>query len=179
MASLVKPTSIAATALLLILTGLAMPPVSAAAAAAPRRSGAGDRPGTPADARTLVRAKVTAVDPSTGRIEMTGAGLTLSAVFPPAVVADVKPDDVVFVTLDVIDTRVATVRGWIAAVDQTKGTAVVNTPGGTLTLSPSATALAGMKPGDEVLLKLNVVDIGNTDAPIKPRALLDPRLDQP
>jgi len=163
-----------------MLTGLAMPPVSAAAtAAAPQRGGAGERPGTPADARTLVRAKVTAVDRSSGRIEMTGAGLTLSAVFPPAVVADAKPDDIVFVTLDVIDTRVATVRGSVAAVDQAKGTAVVSTPGGTLTLSPSATALAGMKPGDEVLLKLNVVDIGNTDAPIKPRALLDQRLDQP
>jgi len=76
------------------------------------------------------------------------------------VVAEVKPGDVVFVTVSVIDTRVATVTGSIAAVDQAKGTATVTTPGGPLTLTPSGTALGAMKPGDEVLLKLGLVDVG-------------------
>lgn len=185
MASLVKRSSIAAAALLVTAAAVALPAASSiSAAAAPRRGssaggGGAGGPGTPGDARTLVRAKVTAVDPSARRIEMTGAGLTLAAEFPPAVVAETKPGDVVFVTLDVVDTRLATVRGSIAAVDQAKGTVVVSMPGGTLTLTPSGNALASMKPGDEVLLKLNLVDIGNTDAPPKPRALLDQPLDQP
>src|SRR2546423_12262 len=87
-------------------------------------------------------------------------GVTVGASFPPAVVAEVKPGDVVFVTVSVIDTRVATVTGSIAAVDQAKGTATVTTPGGPLTLTPSGTALGAMKPGDEVLLKLGLVDVG-------------------
>jgi hypothetical protein len=103
---------------------------------------------------------VTAVDVATGRIEMAAEGVTLGASFPPAVVAEVKPGDVVFVTVSVIDTRVATVTGSIAAVDQAKGTATVTTPGGTLTLTPSGTALGAMKPGDELLLKLGLVDVG-------------------
>jgi hypothetical protein len=179
LASLVRRVSIAA-ALILIASAAAMPAVSTVSAAAPPRHGGGGRPGgAQGDARTLVRAKVTAVDPATGRIEITGAGLTLAAEFPAAVVAETKPGDVVFVTLDLIDTRLATVRGSVVAVDQAKGTAVVSTPGGTLTLNPSGAALAAMKPGDDVLLKLNLVDIGNTDAPPKPRALLDTPFDQP
>ena len=126
----------------------------------PSGRGSGGRETNPADARTLLRARVTAVDAVTGRIEMAAEGVTLGASFPPAVVAEVKPGDVVFVTVSVIDTRVATVTGSIAAVDQAKGTATVTTPGGTLTLTPSGTALGAMKPGDELLLKLGLVDVG-------------------
>jgi hypothetical protein len=133
---------------------------SARAAAAPRRGGAGREPGTPSEARTLVRAKVTAVDGQTGRVDMTADGLTLAATFPPAVVAELQPGHIVFVTIDVIDARLATVAGSISAVDEAKGTAAVTTPGGTLTLAPSGRALSGMKLGDEVLLKLSLVDIG-------------------
>ena len=50
--------------------------------------------------------------------------------------------------------------GSIAAVDQTKGTAIVSTPGGKLTLTPSGPAVGGFKEGDAVLLKLGLVDIG-------------------
>jgi len=131
-----------------------------AAAAAPRRGGGGREPGTPSDARTLVRAKVTAVDPDTGRVDMAADGLALTATFPPAVVAEIQPGHIVFVTVDVIDTRLATVTGSIAAVDEAKGTAAVATPGGTLTLTPSGRALSGMKTGDNVLLKLSLIDIG-------------------
>ena len=130
------------------------------AAAAPRRGSGGREPGTPSDVRTLVRAKVTAVDRQSGRVDMTADGLTLNATFPPAVLADLQPGHIVFVTVDVIDTRLATVAGSIAAVDDAKGTAVIATPGGTLTLTPSGRALSGMKTGDEVLLRLGLVDIG-------------------
>src|SRR5260370_3312121 len=92
--------------------------------------------------------------------QMAAEGVTLGASFPPAVVAEVKPGDVVFVTVSVIDTRVATVTGSIAAVDQAKGTATVTTPGGTLTLTPSGTALAAMKPVVDLLLQLGLVDVG-------------------
>lgn len=161
--------------LMLALAGFAMPrghDVGAATAAetmpaqrgratpAPGGRGGAGRETGPADARSLVRAQVTTVDPATGRVEMTADGMTLAATFPPAVVAEVKPGHVVFVTLSVIDTRVATLTGSIAAVDQAKGTATVATPGGSFTLTPSSTVLSGMKPGDEVLLKLGLVDIG-------------------
>ena len=124
------------------------------------RGGVGREPTGSGDARTLVRAQVTAVDPATGRIEMAADAMTLAATFPPAVVAEVKPGHVVFVTVSVIDTRVATVTGSIAAVDQVKGTATVATSGGSFTVTPSSTVLDGMKPGDDVLLKLGLVDVG-------------------
>src|SRR5438128_440100 len=79
---------------------------------------------------------------------------------PAPVVSEVKTGHVVFVTVSVIDTRVATVTGSIAAVDRAKGTATVATPGGSFTLTPSSAALDGMKPGDDVLLKLGLVDVG-------------------
>jgi hypothetical protein len=129
------------------------------AAAAPRRGG-GRQPGTAGDMRTLVRAKVTAVDPTSGRVDMAADGLTLSATFPPAVVAELRPGHIVFVTVDVIDTRLATVAGSISGIDEAKGTAAVATAGGTVTLTPSGPALGGMKAGDDVLLKLSLVDIG-------------------
>jgi hypothetical protein len=131
-----------------------------ATAAAPRRGGGGREPGTPSDARTLLRAKVTAVDRESGRVDMTADGLTLTATFPAAVVAELQPGHIVFVTVDAIDTRLATVTGSIAAVDEAKGTAAVATPGGTLTLTPAGRVLSGMKIGDDVLLKLNLIDIG-------------------
>ena len=124
------------------------------------RAGGGREAAGPGDARSLVRAQVITVDPATGRIEMASEGMTLAATFPPDVVAEVKPGHVVFVTVSVIDTRMATLSGSIAAVDQAKGTATVATPGGSLTFTPTSTALSGMKPGDEVLLKLGLVDIG-------------------
>jgi hypothetical protein len=164
---------IAIAALMLLLAGIAVPrgPETGTAAAAPLVAQRGRTPGRPgrgsggpetdrADARTLLRARVTAVDAATGRIEIAADGVTLGASFPPAVVAEVKPGDVVFVTVSVIDTRLATVTGSIAAVDQAKGTATVTTPGGTLTLTPSGPALGGMKPGDELLLRLGLVDVG-------------------
>ncbi len=147
--------------LLLAGTAAAAPAVAQRVRApGPSGRGRGGRETNPADARTLLRARVTAVDVATGRIEMAAEGVTLGASFPPAVVAEVKPGDVVFVTVSVIDTRVATVTGSIAAVDQAKGTATVTTPGGTLTLTPSGTARGAMKPGDELLLKLGLVDVG-------------------
>src|SRR6266403_1968131 len=138
---------IAIAGMMLVLAGTAAAaPAVAQRIRVPRPSGrgSGGRETNPADARTLVRARVTAVDVATGRIEMAAEGVTLGASFPPAVVAEVKPGDVVFVTVSVIDTRVAT----------------VTTPGGTLTLTPSGTALGAMKPGDELLLKLGLVDVG-------------------
>jgi hypothetical protein len=171
---LVKPVvgRVALVALLAAIAALAIPRAAIvgaapqteilsarAGAAAPRRGG-GRQPGTPSDARTLVRAKVTAVDPTSGRVEMAADGLTLTATFPPAVVAELHPGHIVFVTVDVIDTRLATVAGSITSVDEAKGTAAVATPGGTVTLSPSGAALSGMTAGDDVLLKLSLVDIG-------------------
>lgn len=131
-----------------------------AAAPSPRRGGSGRQPGSPADARTLVRTQVTAADPATGRVDLAAEGLTLTATFPASVVAELRPGHIVYVTVDVIDTRLGTVAGSIKAVDQARGTVAVETAGGVLALAPSSTALSGMKEGDGVLLKLNLVDIG-------------------
>src|SRR5258708_40284795 len=55
--------------------------------------------------------------------QMAAEGVTLGASFPPPVVAEVKPGDVVFVTVSVIDTRAATVTGSIPALAQAEGPA--------------------------------------------------------
>ena len=49
---------------------------------------------------------------------MAASGLTLTATVSPAVVAELQPGHIVFVTVDAIGTRVATVTGSIAAVDE-------------------------------------------------------------
>jgi len=66
----------------------------------------------------------------------------------------------VFVTVNLVDPRAAAVTGSVAALDRATGTVTVTTPRGPLTLKPSADALAQMKVGDPLLLKLELVDIG-------------------
>src|SRR5260370_4276910 len=110
---------IAIAGIMLVLAGTAVAAPAVAQrgrAPGPSRRGGGGRETNPADARTLLRARVTTVDAATGRVEMAAEGVTLGASFPPAVVAAVQPRDVVFVAVSVIDTRVATVTGCIAAV---------------------------------------------------------------
>src|SRR5438105_15222623 len=122
---------IAIAGMMLVLAGTAAAAPAVAQrvrAPGPSGRGSGGRETSPADARTLVRAQVTAVDVATGRIEMAAEGVTLGASFPPAVVAEAKPGDVAFVTASVIDTRVATATGSIAAVSPPKRTATVTTP---------------------------------------------------
>src|SRR5438477_11451041 len=130
---------IAIAGMMLVLAGTAAAAPAVAQrvrAPGPSGRGSGGRETTPADARTLVRARVTAVDVATGRIEMAAEGVTLGASYPPAVVAEAKPGDVVFVTVSVIDTRVSTVTRSIPALDQANGTATVAPPGGPPTPPP-------------------------------------------
>ena len=67
------------------------------AGAGPRRQG-GAGATVPTEARSLMRARVTSVDATTGRIALAGDGTTLDAVFAPSVAAGVRLSDVVFVT---------------------------------------------------------------------------------
>ena len=68
-----------------------------------------------------------------------------------------KPGDVVFITVNIIDTRIGTIAGSVTAVDPEKGLLTIATPGGSLTVTSSVTTI---QPGDAVILKLDVVDIG-------------------
>jgi len=86
--------------------------------------------------------------------------VTLGASFQPAVVAEVKPGDVVFVTVSVIDTRIATVTGSIAGVRSGEGHGHREHARRHAHAHPSGTALGAMKPGDALLLKLGLVDVG-------------------
>src|SRR5258708_39988076 len=111
---------IAIAGIMLVLAGTAVAAPAVAQrgrAPGPSRRGGGGRETNPADARTLLRARVTTVDAATGRIEMAAEGVTLGARFPPAVVAEGKPGDVVLGTVRVIDTRGPTVTGSIPARD--------------------------------------------------------------
>ena len=122
--------------------------------------GGGTAPGNLTIGRVLTQGEVQATEPATGRVAIKTEGGIVEASFPPPVLAELKPGDVVFVTVNLIDPRVATVTGSVAAVDPTQGAVTVITPGGPLTLRPSADALTQMKVGDPLLLKLELVDIG-------------------
>ena len=122
------------------------------------RSRMGDR--TPFDARTLVRAQVTAVDRETGHIVMQADAGRFEADFPASVVADIKVGDIVLVTVNVINTRTATIAGSIASVDHDKDTLTVVTTSGPFTFGLVPDKLSEMKPGDPLVLKLEVLDIG-------------------
>jgi len=111
-------------------------------------------------ARTLVRGRVQAVDPASGRVSLDVGGAPLEAFFPAAVVEKLAAGDVVFVTVDVIDTRMAAVTGAVVAVDPGKGTMTLTTSQGPVTMPAAPVALSRVKPGDPVLLKLGLTDIG-------------------
>jgi len=139
-----------------------------------QRRGSG-RPGasrgvgeSPWEARTLVRGRVQAVDAATGRVRLDVGGTPLEAFFPAAVVEKVKAGDIVFVTVDVIDTRMAAVTGSVIAVEPGKGTMTVTTSQGPVTMPAAPVALSRVKPGDQVLLKLGLTDIGPPLEPAGP-----------
>lgn len=79
---------------------------------------------------------------------------------PASVVAEVKTGDIVFVTVNVINTKTAAIAGPIASVDRDKGTVTVATASGPFTFSVVPEKLREMRPGDPLVLKLEVVDIG-------------------
>ena len=148
-------------------------PVGAAADGAPtllaqrsRGRGGGRGPGsTEADTRSLVRGRVVSADTTTGRVALDVDGTISESTLPPARVSEMKPGDVVFITVNLIDTRLAVVMGSVTAVDPQKGTLIVATPGGSLTVNSTVTTI---QPGDTVILKLDVVDIGTPFGPLAP-----------
>jgi hypothetical protein len=125
-----------------------------------QRGGRGRSGGTAFDARTLVRAQVMAVDRETGHVAMQTAGARFAADFPAAVVADMKAGDIVLVTVNVVNARTAAIAGPITSVDPDKGTVTVATASGPFTFSVVPDKLREMRPGDPLVLKLEVVDIG-------------------
>jgi hypothetical protein len=127
---------------------------------APGRGGGRGAGESIADARVLVEGRLLAVDHATGRVELRVNDAPVEAVFPAARVKEMQPGDRVFVTFNLIDPRVATVQGSVAAVDPVAGTITLATPRGPLTLEHPPAALAAMRPGDPILLKLELVDIG-------------------
>ena len=100
------------------------------------------------------------VDRTTGQVELKTDGGTIEASFSPSVLEQVKQGDTALIVVDLIDPRVAAMTGSVTAVDPAQGTVVIATSRGTLTLRPSPGALAQMKVGDPLLLKLELVDIG-------------------
>jgi len=111
------------------------------------------------------RGRIVSVDAATGRVAFDVDGTILESTFPPARVNGMKPGDVVFITVNLIDTRLAVVMGSVTAVDPQKGTLTVATPRGNLTVTSSVTTI---QPGDTVILKLDVVDLGPPLGPSAP-----------
>src|SRR2546425_8980102 len=145
-------------------------PIGPAADGAPtllaqRSRGRGGGRGSGAVARSLIRCRVGSVDTVTGRVALDVDGTILEPTLPPERASEMKPGDVVFITVNLIDTRLAVVMGSVTAVDPQKGTLIVATPGGSLTVNSTVTTI---QPGDTVILKLDVVDIGTPFGPLAP-----------
>jgi hypothetical protein len=130
-----------------------------------QRGGRGGRGQGSPGIRALVKGRVTAVDSTLGRITLAIGGATLEAEFRPALLADVKPGDDVLVTVELIDTRVGAVAGAVTAVDPASGAVTVSTPGGPWTNTFLPGAIAGIKPGDQAVLKLDLLDFGPSGVP--------------
>lgn len=131
-----------------------------------RGRGGGRGPGGgEADARSLIRGRIVSVDAATGRVAFDVDGTIVESTLPPARADGMKPGDVVFVTVNLVDTRHSVVMGSVTSVDPQKGTLTVETPGGNLTLTTSVTTI---QPGDPVMLRLDVVDIGPPLEPSTP-----------
>ncbi len=125
-----------------------------------QRGGRGGRGQGSTGIRALVKGRAIAVDSTLGRITLAIGGAVVEAEFRPAVLADVKPGDDVMVTVELIDTRVGAVTGAVTAVDPASGAVTISTPGGPWTNTFLPGAVAGIKPGDQAVLKLDLLDLG-------------------
>ncbi len=125
-----------------------------------RAPGRGGPPAAPMAIRSLVQGRVASVDPTSGSVVLALDGASVEARFAPAIVAGVRPGDDVFVTVELIDPRRAVVRGAVTAVDPPRGAVTVATPRGPWTVTFSSGAVSDIEPGGEVLLKLDLVDVG-------------------
>jgi hypothetical protein len=142
-----------------------------------QRGGRGGRGQGSPGIRALVKGRVTAVDSTLGRVTLAIGGAIVEAEFRPALLADVKPGDDVLVTVELIDTRVGAVTGAVTAVDPASGAVTVSTPGGPWTNTFLPGAIAGIKPGDQAVLKLDLLDLGPSVLPpsIPPPGQPNPR----
>jgi hypothetical protein len=130
-----------------------------------QRGGRGGRGQGSTGTRALVKGRVTAVDSTLGRITLAIGGVIVEVEFRPAVLAEVRPGDDVMVTVELIDTRVGAVTGAVTAVDPASGAVTVSTPGGPWTNTFLPGAVAGIKPGDHAVLKLDLLDLGPSVVP--------------
>ena len=117
-------------------------------------------PQTSTDTRTLVRGRVTDVDSTTGRVAIDVNGTVLEARYPAEMASELKVGDVVFVDVTIINTSQAVVPGSVAAVDDQKRAITITTPKGPLTVPVASAGLDRIRTGDEVMLRLGLVDIG-------------------
>ena len=132
--------------------------------------GRGGGPGQPsAGIRAIVHGRVTAVDPAQGRVALAIGEANIEAEFPPPVVATVKVGDRVLMTVELIDTRLAAVAGAVTAVDAASGAVTLGTSRGPWTTTFNPGAVAGVKPGDQAVVKLGIIDLG---PPIEPPPML-------
>jgi len=88
-------------------------------------------------------------------------GAVLEARYPPETAADLRVGDVVFVDVTIMKTNEATIPGSVSEVDAQTNTMTIKTPKGALTVPIAPTAVDRMRPGDEVVLRLGLVDIGS------------------
>ena len=130
--------------------------------------GAGRRGETSAGIRALTPGNITAVDRERGRITLAVGGATVEAEFPASVVATAKPGDRVMLSLELIDTRVGAVAGPVTAVDPVSGAVTLSTPQGAWTTTFSPRAVAAVRPGDQAIVKLDLIDLGPSVEPPPP-----------
>ena len=162
-----RPASRAALACAIVATALLPPAHAQERGTTIAQRGGGRRGGGSAAAdvslgRVLTQGTVQSADSATGRVEVKIEGGVIDATFPPNILAQTKAGDAAFVVVDLIDPRVATMTATVSALDPAHGTVALATSRGTLTLKPSAEALARMKVGDPLLLKLELIDIGKS-----------------
>lgn len=110
--------------------------------------------------RSLLRGRVTDVDSSTGRVAIDVNGTILEAHYPLQTAADLKVGDTVFVDLTIMKTSEATIPGSVTDVNAQKNTMTIKTPKGALTVPIAPAATDRIRTGDEVMLRLGLVDIG-------------------
>src|SRR5215467_8176112 len=123
----------------------------------------------PAGIRAIVQGRVTAVDPARSSITLAIGETTIETEFPPAMVAAVKPGDRVMVTIELIDTRLASIAGAVTAVDPGSGAVTLSTPSGPWTTTFSPGAVAAIKPGDQAVVKPGFINLG---PPVSPPPML-------
>jgi hypothetical protein len=118
---------------------------------------------------------VTAVDEASGSITVQTEGGSFTAIFAPDTLKRTKVRDEVIVALEIVNMRIGAIAGPVSRVEQATGDVTVQTASGPLRLNFPSYAVRDLTQGDQVVVKLDLTDLGTAPGVPTPETPPPPR----